>query len=395
MNNVLFEQLLYEEESTSLDFKVAQYRFVKATEEEKSELLKDILGFCNAWRRSEAYILIGVEEVRGGRSKVVGISSDEHLDDHSLQQFVNSLTNQPVRFHYEAFKFDEKQVGIIRIEEQTRPIYLKRDYGELQKEKVYVRRGSSTNPQKPASPEEIAKMGGDVRQYAAELKVEFAHLERDAVLGTDAPLDVALYQMPNMETIPDLEPRMYSSAFGYLATLDLTNKRNPEFYREFADYIYNRALLRPVRLSIKNTGQVLASDVRVELTVPTTKNVIVLYEYEMPDLPVRYSSILNHSIPYVRSVFHQEPGEVSIEKNEERFLIAIDCGNLQPGRQVVSDVVLIAARENGRISLYGSAFAGNLPKPENFVLSITVSVTQKSMTVEDLCSLADRAIPDK
>lgn len=66
MDKAFFERLLYEEESETLDFKSEQYRFVKATEEEKSELLKDILGFVNAWRRSEAYILIGVEEVRGG-----------------------------------------------------------------------------------------------------------------------------------------------------------------------------------------------------------------------------------------------------------------------------------------------------------------------------------------
>ena len=52
MNNELFEQLLYEEESPSLDFKRDQYRFVRATEDDKSELLKDLLGFANAWRRS-------------------------------------------------------------------------------------------------------------------------------------------------------------------------------------------------------------------------------------------------------------------------------------------------------------------------------------------------------
>jgi predicted HTH transcriptional regulator len=140
MNNELFERLLYENESTTLDCKKEQYRFAKATDDEKSELLKDILGFANAWRRSEAYILIGVKEVRGGRSNVIGIPATDHLDDHALQQFVNNLTNQPVRFHYEAFGFEGKQVGIIRIDEQTRPIYLKKNYGKLKKNEVYVRR---------------------------------------------------------------------------------------------------------------------------------------------------------------------------------------------------------------------------------------------------------------
>jgi hypothetical protein len=112
IDNELFERLLYEDESTTLDFKKEQYLFVNATENEKSELLKDILGFANAWRRVEAYILISVEEVRGGRSNVIGIPATDHLYDHTLQQFVNNLTNQPARFHYETLGFEGKQVGI-------------------------------------------------------------------------------------------------------------------------------------------------------------------------------------------------------------------------------------------------------------------------------------------
>jgi len=130
MRNVTQEQLerlLYEEESPTLDFKRDQYPFSKASEAQKAELLKDILGFANAWRRSEAYILIGVEDVRGGRATVYGIPEDQQLHDHSLQQFVNNLTNRPINFHYEAATLDGKHVGIIRIEQQTRPFYLKRD----------------------------------------------------------------------------------------------------------------------------------------------------------------------------------------------------------------------------------------------------------------------------
>lgn len=47
-----FEQVLYENESGTLDFKKGQYAFCGATDEEKAELLKDILGLANAWRRS-------------------------------------------------------------------------------------------------------------------------------------------------------------------------------------------------------------------------------------------------------------------------------------------------------------------------------------------------------
>ena len=53
---------------------------------------------------------------------MTGIPAVDHLDDHSLQQFVNRLTNCPVRFHYEAFRFEGKHVGIIRIDQPTRPL---------------------------------------------------------------------------------------------------------------------------------------------------------------------------------------------------------------------------------------------------------------------------------
>lgn len=122
MQQELLEQLLYEDESNTLDFKRDQYPFGGATDDEKSELLKGIIGFANAWRRSDAYILIGVDEVRGGRSSVVGIT--DHLDDHSLQQFVNSRTNRPIQFGYEVCPVDGKQIGVIRVEQQERPTYL-------------------------------------------------------------------------------------------------------------------------------------------------------------------------------------------------------------------------------------------------------------------------------
>jgi hypothetical protein len=92
----LIQSLLYEEESDVLDFKRHQYRFTNSSPIEKSELLKDILAFCNAWRRADAFILIGVEEVKGGESSVIGIT--ELLDDAQIQQFVGGKTQRPVSF---------------------------------------------------------------------------------------------------------------------------------------------------------------------------------------------------------------------------------------------------------------------------------------------------------
>ena len=57
MTAELIEQLLHEDETESLDFKRDQYPFAGATDEQKGELLKDILALTNSRRRITGYIL--------------------------------------------------------------------------------------------------------------------------------------------------------------------------------------------------------------------------------------------------------------------------------------------------------------------------------------------------
>ena len=149
------EQLLHEDEGTTLDFKSSQYPFEGADNNAKSELLKDILAFTNAWRDKTAYILIGVEERKGRCSKVVGVSKD--LDDSQLQQFVNSKIKRPIMFSYHTHLINGDKIGVISIPVQKRPVYLTTQFGIVEKNTVYLRRGSSTAI---AEPDEIAQMGG-------------------------------------------------------------------------------------------------------------------------------------------------------------------------------------------------------------------------------------------
>lgn len=394
MNNELFEQLLYEEENPSLDFKRDQYRFARATEDEKSELLKDILGFANAWRRSDAYILIGVDDVRGGQGATIGIPETDHLDDHSLQQFVNNLTNQPVRFHYEAFGFEGKQFGVIIIGEQVRPVYLKRDYGKLQKEKVYVRRGSSTDPTKPATLEEIAQMRvGSSGQHAAELCIEFAEIRRDEALGAQISWDAEFCSLPDAKEIPDLLPPRSQYPFGMdiLSITDPLYQTNTDFFRDLASFEFARRFHRPVRLALTNVGKVVANNVRVEITVPTNLGVIVTYPSKLPDRPQQRSSRLDtpalRNFKELNSV--KNPGDVTISRNADRFCVSIDCGHLQPGRRVWSEVFFVGKRSSGDVTLNGLAFADNLPQPKAFALVASVAVTETTLTVDELCSLEE------
>jgi len=174
----LLGSLLYEEESNTLDFKRDQYKFVSSSDFEKAELLKDILAFCNAWRRTDAFILIGVAEVKGGESTVVGIK--ELLDDAQIQQFVNGKTQRPIDFSYKNLSLRDRQIALIHIPVQQRPIYLSHDYGGLKKNVVYIRRGSSTAE---ATPDEIASMRQvdlpSSSQYVPKLVLKFKSTAND------------------------------------------------------------------------------------------------------------------------------------------------------------------------------------------------------------------------
>ena len=76
----LLEELRYKGEGSDLDYKSEQYLFVKATDEEKSELLKDILALANTYRDSTAYILIGFKENPPYPAEVVGLSPESGIN---------------------------------------------------------------------------------------------------------------------------------------------------------------------------------------------------------------------------------------------------------------------------------------------------------------------------
>src|SRR5437870_3402119 len=95
----LLDTLRFKAEGTDLDFKSAQYRFIKASEADKAELLKDILAIANSWRDGTGHVLLGFKDARPKPAEVVGIS--EHLDDAQFQQFVNSKVKPKLTFRYE------------------------------------------------------------------------------------------------------------------------------------------------------------------------------------------------------------------------------------------------------------------------------------------------------
>jgi hypothetical protein len=368
------EQLLFEEEGVALDFKSAQYEFVGASDEAKAELLKDILAFANSWRRADAYILLGIAEVKGGRGQVVGISS--HIDDAQLQQFVNSKVQRPIQLSYTAMQLDGKGVAVIHIPLQERPFYLQRDYGRLKADTVYIRRGSATVV---ARPDEVARMGrpaDDSRDIA--LDVFFADpATRKAIVPAIRSL---VLTVPDKGDIPEYHarrgPSYFSSIVGY---------PRAEYYRELVNFTRTDRLVAPVHFAISNSGGTPVQDVRIEIRVPgALDGVTAIDDDEFPSVPKTQTDII--SAVRLRTVHDRI--DMTARQVGEDWLVEARATKVQPRSTVwFRDAVFIGAATSRQIELHVTVFADNLAQPHRQTLKLAVEAVHESVTLDRILEL--------
>lgn len=272
------ETLLHMSEGATLDFKKAQYPLDGATEEQKSEFVKDVLAFANAWKTSDAYIVIGVSENPGHRASVNGVAS--HPNDASLQQIVNSKTNVPVEFAYVPTTVDGNNIGVVIIaRSQQRPIFLTKKFGRLEPNLVYVRRGSSTDV---ASPVEIAKMG--VAEASLDLRptvsVQLGEAVFRTICGDSATI---LSQVLTEPPAPDLPLSRLDNAFARLDSREFLRRYSGPSREALDEYEKRVALLTPLAFVVHNPGRVLIEDLRIIADV--TKESELIITDEIPEKP--------------------------------------------------------------------------------------------------------------
>ena len=375
MTNEELEFLLNAREGTALDFKREQYAFQGANNSDKSELLKDILAFANSWRENKAYILIGVDEVKGGRGKVVGIT--DHLDDAQLQQFANSKTQRPIDFSYNPFSIEGIEIGIIEIPLQERPIYLKKDFGKLLKDTVYIRRGSSTTT---ATPDEVAQMGADSKRLNSvpqKLVLQWADLEKRIIL-------------PSLPTIHSLvfEPRLRISKetasggpFGHLLRVRDASL-NSDFLQQSIDYTAESNFFKPLGIQLRNDSEVVGENVCFVGSIYRSESDGV--EFRSGELEKPSRSNLMPSMTNWRSIHSREP-RISARKNDGKWTIEIEViEKVRPKEEVwISTMLLVGSSISKIIKIEGKIYADNLPVPIPTVLEIRFEVEQRPMEIAD------------
>ena len=370
----LLENLLYEDEGVALDFKRDPYPFEGAEPHQKAELLKDVLAFANAWRRATAYVLIGVEDVQGGRGIVHGI--DAHPDDAALQQFVNGKTNRPVEFRYRARELDGKQVGVLEIPVQERPLYLAKDYNRLKAHAVYVRRSSSTDV---ASPDEVAKMGaGGVRVPAPDISAAFGYAGSDVRLGDELVAQCTSFRVP--ARLPDYR-NAASLPGGYRFELGMSNSA---FYREFAAYCQDTHRLRGVQVAVDNTGAEPLLGGRVVVRAPRGTGFLVADEI-VPEP--------NSSMPTIAFRGHPLHAEWAVVERGTAWEASFDIGTVHPGGTAWTETLYLGGTVTGEYAVELAVLAENLPTPHRCEVTVSLDVRQEDLSFEQIQAWANGSPP--
>jgi len=343
--------LLTKNESTTLDFKQTQYPFATATDEQKSEIIKDILSFANTSRHEDAYILIGITE--GHPSQVTGIT--HHLSDADLQQLLHSKTNRPVEFSYHALTLNGREIAAIIIPPQQRPTYLKKRYGKLQPNTVYQRRGSSTSI---ATPDEIARMS---TPDAPTLELQFANTTARTLRGRRIKITSTTLRTP--KTIPDT-----AANAGILKGLF-----NPDYNREIIQHATFHKFTKPITLAITNTSSITAHDVRITLNIPDPN---VTISTEPPPEP----SLL----PRDKTRQHKAARTIEHHHTTRGIILTAKIPKVQPhATEYVHPTIYLGARTTTTLRITATIHADNLPQPITTTLTITVTSTKRTLTVSD------------
>lgn len=347
------KRLLAEDESATLDFKREQYPFESATDEQKGELIKDIMAFANTSRERDAFIVIGVTE--GHPATVTGIT--HHLRDGDLQQFVNAKTNRPVEFSYLALRIEGKQIGALRIPRQPRPVYLRKSYGKIPAHTVYVRHGSSTSI---ASPDEVAAMRApDV----PVLDLQFADSAEFRLRGTTIEIESTLLRTPT--AIPDFGG---TDAFGGLF--------NRHYYRELIRHTTFHHLTKPISVAITNTSGTTALDVRITLNIRDPKQKVTV-ALAPPPPPERFPATKQGRASTPRPA-------IAVQRISAAWRLTATIKKIQPrATEYLRHPIYIGAQATMKLYVAATIHADNIPAPFGASLVIHIAGNRRSLTLSE------------
>lgn len=377
MIDELLTALRYKSEGTDIDFKSAQYRFIGGSEDDKAEMLKDILAMANAWRDGPGHILLGFKDRRPHPAEVLGIS--ESIDDAKMQQFVHGKVKPKLTFRYEEHLYEGKTIGVITIPKQKRAFYLSHTYGKLKSNVVYVRRGSSTDEAEP--PEITAMAMADAGHGNIRMELSVFTPNND-----NLPDTFVRSFLQFTEKLPDYEsPRQTIGPFG-IDIRPLGQNDNRHFWREYAEYVRVNEGLILMQFVLLNCSEVQLSNAKLEISVEPSagQDFQMLAGDDLPKEPRRQWNPV-HGIRSLPEVMARQNPRLVIDDGGVVPVCHVRFGSLLPGEEGrSSDTLALIPLGPGKIRLRFRILAGELTAPHESERVIEATGAVESLAFEDL-----------
>lgn len=388
MNPPDITTLLNMSESDALDFKSGQYKFWNpATDDEKSELLKDIIAFANSFKTGDAFIVIGVTEKNQRKDQVVGVAV--HLKDNEVQQFVNAKTNRRVEFLVHSSTAEGQPIDIIQIsQKQERPICLAKSFGKVKANEVWVRVGSSSAI---ATPDQIAAMArADQKAILGETRIalEWAHPKTRTRLGSEVTLTGVRLAFPPPATPSPapIRPMPIERTFAQLSSLEqFMRPAQPVSFSvnfgppadELVRYHQLRALACPIRIWLKNLGAKNAANVNVKIILPKAEGLTLYDEWSFPKKP-------RGKLDAFLGGVSRMPVDTHLRETPTEWIIELSARTVQPQDEFWSlDDIYIAATSNVTLDAAATIFADDLAKPIEVALKIHTKIIKREFSAAD------------
>jgi hypothetical protein len=162
---------------------------------------------------------------------------------------------------------------------------------------------------------------------------------------------------------------------------------NENYYRECVDFLYKRLSFFPAYISVKNTGNLNAENVRVEIAINNIDVSDIFEECELPDnddgLPKRIKSrieIPSTSIKNLKFRRNNNDGTLEISQDSNSYHIEVEYRHIQSGRTIYLDPFFISKNQTGKIVVNGTVFSQL--KPQNFSLYLDCIIDAHKLTIE-------------
>lgn len=380
LTDQLLEQLRYKGEGADLDYKSERPPFAKASDDDKSEFLKDILALANAHREGTAYILFGFKENIPHPAEVAGLPADGAIDDARIQQFVNEKLETKLLFRYEERLFDGKHVAVLSIPKQPRPFYLIKPYGKLAKETVYVRRGSATGI---ASLREVATMG------AANAAKPEPLLELQLLGDNGRPLPRLLervfYKFP--DELPDYES---DSSDPFEISYD-----NHEFYRDGAEYKSVMGRIVTLSFILTNRSDFAISNAKLEVFIETPDGACAgMMRFD--HLPYEPEPLGHSSYVAFPTVVERLKERVYVDERGGRPVGHILLGTIRPGEEARCEQdIAILPSASGDYGLSVRILANEVGTPIEIRHALSIGGAVEELDLDGLHALLFQGILEK